>query len=100
MLNKLEEFAFGEIGLTPFDFYRMSYREFENLKNGYENKVNREREYRAHLTCWIVNSSGNFKKPIEIGDIIPQQEKQEKTNTVMSQEEKDELKKIIKRRRI
>ena len=99
MLEKLEEFAFGVIRLTPFDFYRMTFREFKNLQQGFTAREHEERKFRAYLTCVLANSSGNFKEPLKVSDILPEIEDRGK-DKVLSQEDRDELFKVIKGRRI
>ena len=103
MLQKLEEFAFGEMGLTPFDFYRMTLLEFENMRRGYENKKRADMEFRAYLTSWIVNSSGNFKKPIEVEDILPSIRKSKDIRVKeakLEDNDREDLMRVIKKRRV
>jgi len=53
--------AFGEIGLLPDDFYRMSWREFFLTVKGYDNKKWKEWEH-TRLISYTIASTKRTKK--------------------------------------
>ena len=55
----MEEIAFGELGLTPDEFYMMTMRNFINAQNGhkrlYEQNQQAEWERARWMACVIIN---------------------------------------------
>lgn len=79
-MREQEPFAFGFIGLKPWEFRAFTPGEWRRLLKGYKQKKLDERK----TICWalanLMNAGGHMKKPIKIKDLMgtpePRQQRQ------------------------
>lgn len=64
------ELAFGPLGLTHEQFFRLTPRELWDLANGFEWRHRRELMIRALFTANLMNASGNMKRRVKPKDLL------------------------------
>lgn len=70
-------FAFGELGLLPDQFYRMTWWEYATYADGYTKRQSREWE-RTRLVAWMIfnaNAKKPLKKPEDLMQLVTDERK-------------------------
>lgn len=49
--DEVEAFCYGELGLKPYDYYRLTFREYILMRDGYQVKRSRDFEH-TRLICY------------------------------------------------
>lgn len=65
-----EPYAYNVLGLMPWDFFRLTPREFRLLVEGHAKRKRKDLEREAAWVCVIANSGGRLKKTLRPTDLI------------------------------
>lgn len=89
----MEGYALVELGLTPFNFRKLTLSEFTKMLSMKREKDRQEYIRRAELVTIIVNACGmNLKRGINVKDLLGfDPYKKETTDKLSKEDVKDEL---------
>lgn len=67
-LDDIQPFAYGTLGLKPWELLAYTPREFGALVEGWQRQQERERFARAELAVWLI--APHITKPITVKDLL------------------------------
>jgi hypothetical protein len=94
LLEAIKPTCFGVLGLKPWELMKFTPRELFQALEGLNQDREDLRKFALVLTCHLMNSTGNYKKPVTIDDLYPNKDEITTEETMAN---KDYLAEVTKR---
>ena len=84
------ELGVGKLGMTPFEFWGCTYREFEIKAKAYQERDRQEWQRATQQTAWVINAfRGKGKPAVKVEDFLGSPDKPKRKKKTTEKESKE-----------
>ena len=91
-----EEYAYEELRLMPWDFWRLTPREFNAMVEGHRKRKRAQLRQEANWVAILANSMGHLKRQMRVEDLIGMEPEERERILRKQQQKQRQAKKAVK----